>query len=886
MSTADFPTMTTAEIRSTFLSFFEERGLKLYPSSSLVPDDPSLLLANAGMNQFKEFYQGKKTMKEIGACSCQKCVRTNDIDCIGEDGRHLSFFEMLGDFSFGGVSKQQACAWAFELITEKFKLPVDRLYFTVFTDDDETHDVWRSLGVAEDHISRLGEDDNFWAAGPTGPCGPCSEIYYDQGPEVGCGKPDCKPGCDCDRFLEFWNLVFTQFDRQEDGSMPELPHRNLDTGMGLERMAAILQHKSANYDGDLMQSLIALGEKISGKSYVADDYSGASRSLRIIADHARAVDFMISDGILPGNEGREYVLRRLLRRAVFHGRLLGIEDAFLTTFIDEVNRLMGEAYPELLKNVALVKGIVSAEEERFSQTLDNGRSYLDAAIAGLAEGTELPGEVAFKLHDTYGFPIDLTVEIAEAAGHEVDMAAFDACMTEQKERARAAANRDAWGDFNNVWTALSDKLAATDFRGYDEESCEAKVLAIVSEGSEVASAAEGSEVEVVLDATPFYAEMGGQCGDTGAIRCDGATLRVTDTKGKGSLYAHACVVEQGTLEVGATVTATIDHGRRELIRRNHTATHLLDAALKQVLGEHVSQAGSLVEPGRLRFDFTHFEAMTADELDRVEGLVNAEIFAAEPIVTRVMSLEDARATGAVALFGEKYGDVVRVVSTGESDAPFSRELCGGTHARNTADLGFFKIVSESSVGSNARRIEAVTSAGAIEYVDERLAQMSEVAAQLKCRPADVTERVASLLRELRDTQKKLEAATTGAGSDKVAAAFKSAVDHDGYKLVVARLDGLAGKDMRSAWDGIRDAANGEPVACVIASATPDGKVALLAGATDAAVASGFAAGNVVKAIAGMVGGRGGGRPNMAQAGGSDVSGIDAALEAAKKELGL
>ena len=886
MSTADFPTMTTAEIRSTFLNFFEERGLKLYPSSSLVPEDPSLLLANAGMNQFKEYYQGKKTMKEIGACSCQKCVRTNDIDCIGEDGRHLSFFEMLGDFSFGGVSKQQACAWAFELITEKFKLPLDRLYFTVFTDDDETHDVWRSLGVPEDHISRLGEDDNFWAAGPTGPCGPCSEIYYDQGPEVGCGKPDCKPGCDCDRFLEFWNLVFTQFDRQEDGSMPELPHRNLDTGMGLERMAAILQHKSANYDGDLMQSLIALGEKISGKSYVADDYSGASRSLRIIADHARAVDFMISDGILPGNEGREYVLRRLLRRAVFHGRLLGIEDAFLTTFIDEVNRLMGEAYPELLKNVALVKGIVSAEEERFSQTLDNGRSYLDAAIAGLAEGTELPGEVAFKLHDTYGFPIDLTVEIAEAAGHEVDMAAFDACMTEQKERARAAANRDAWGDFNNVWTALSDKLPATDFRGYDEESCEAKVLAIVSEGSEVASAAEGSEVEVVLDATPFYAEMGGQCGDTGAISCDGATLRVTDTKGKGSLYAHACVVEQGTLEVGATVTATIDHGRRELIRRNHTATHLLDAALKQVLGEHVSQAGSLVEPGRLRFDFTHFEAMTADELERVEGLVNAEIFAAEPIVTRVMSLEDARATGAVALFGEKYGDVVRVVSTGESDAPFSRELCGGTHARNTADLGFFKIVSESSVGSNARRIEAVTSAGAIEYVDERLAQMSEVAAQLKCRPADVTERVASLLRELRDTQKKLEAATTGAGSDKVAAAFKSAVDHNGYKLVVARLDGLAGKDMRSAWDGIRDAANGEPVACVIASATPDGKVALLAGATDAAVASGFAAGNVVKAIAGMVGGRGGGRPNMAQAGGSDVSGIDAALEAAKKELGF
>ena len=886
MSTADFPTMTTAEIRSKFLKFFEDRGLKLYPSSSLVPDDPSLLLANAGMNQFKEFYQGKRTMKEIGACSCQKCVRTNDIDCIGEDGRHLSFFEMLGDFSFGGVSKQQACAWAFELITKEFKLPLERLYFTVFTDDDETHDVWRSLGVPEDHISRLGEDDNFWAAGPTGPCGPCSEIYYDQGEDVGCGKPDCRPGCDCDRFLEFWNLVFTQFDRQEDGSMPELPHRNLDTGMGLERMAAILQHKSANYDGDLMQSLIGLGEKISGKKYDAADYSGASRSLRIIADHSRAVDFMISDGILPGNEGREYVLRRLLRRAVFHGRLLGIEGAFLTKFIDEVNRLMGEAYPELLKNVALVKGIVSAEEERFSQTLDNGRTYLDDALDGLAEGAVLPGEVAFKLHDTYGFPIDLTHEIAASAGHEVDMGAFDACMAEQKERARAAANRDAWGDFNNVWTALSDKLAATEFVGYDEESCEAKVAAIVSKGAEVESAQAGSTVEVVLDRTPFYAEMGGQCGDTGELVAEGLRARVSDTKGKNGLYVHVASIEEGALKVGDTVCATIDHGRRELIRRNHTATHLLDSALKQVLGKHVSQAGSLVEPGRLRFDFTHFEAMTADEISRVEGLVNAEIFAAEPIVTRVMGIEEAKASGAVALFGEKYGDVVRVVSTGDSDAPFSRELCGGTHARNTADLGLFKIVSESSVGSNARRIEAVTSMGAIEYLDERIAMLDGIASELKCRPADIPERVSGLVRDLRDTAKKLEAATTGAGSDKVAAAFATAVDHDGYKLVVSRLDGLTGKDMRSAWDGIREAAKGEPVACVIASATPDGKVALLAGGTDAAVAAGFAAGNIVKSIAGLVGGRGGGRPNMAQAGGSDVSGIDAALDAAKKELGL
>ena len=879
MSTPDYKTMTTAEIREDFLKFFEGKGCKLYPSSSLVPDDPSLLLTNAGMNQFKEYYQGSKTMREIGATSCQKCLRTNDIDNIG-DSRHLSFFEMLGNFSFGGYSKADAIAWAFEFMTspEHLGLPVDRLYMTVYEDDDEAIELWHAQGVDYDHISRLGAEDNFWAAGPTGPCGPCSEIYFDQGPEFE-GE---KPGDDGDRFLEFWNLVFTQYDRQEDGSLPDLPHRNIDTGMGLERMAAIMQHEGSNYEGDVLRTLISLGENLAHVAYHADERT--DKSLRIVADHSRAVTFMIADGILPSNEGRGYVLRRLLRRAVFHGRLLGIEDAFLTTFIDEVNRLMGEAYPELLKNVALVKGIVSAEEERFSQTLDNGRSYLDAAIAGLAEGTELPGEVAFKLHDTYGFPIDLTVEISEACGHEVDMAAFDACMTEQKERARAAANRDAWGDFNNVWTALSDKLAATDFRGYDEESCEAKVLAIVSEGCEVASAAEGSEVEVVLDATPFYAEMGGQCGDTGVMRCDGATLRVTDTKGKGSLYAHVCVVEQGTLEVGATVTATIDHGRRELIRRNHTATHLLDAALKQILGEHVSQAGSLVEPGRLRFDFTHFEAMTADELERVEGLVNAEIFAAEPIVTRVMSLEDARATGAVALFGEKYGDVVRVVSVGAEDQPFSRELCGGTHAANTAEIGLFKIISESSTGSNVRRIEAVTSKGALDYMADRLALVDAAAAALKCRVDEVPARVENLQAELRETAGKLKKALTGGSSDAISSAIEGAVELDGYKLVVAELQGLEAADLRNVWDTVHQKVTG-PVACVVASVTEKGTPALLAAGSDDAVKAGFHAGNVIKQIAGLVDGRGGGRPNMAQAGGKNAAGIADALAAAKTALG-
>ena len=882
---ADYPTMTTAEIRSAYLNFFKEKGCKLYPSSSLVPDDPSLLLANAGMNQFKEYYQGKKTMKEIGACSCQKCVRTNDIDIIGADGRHASFFEMLGNFAFGGVTKEQACAWAYELITEVFKLPKDRLHFTVFTDDDETYDVWRALGVAEDHITRLGEEDNFWAAGPTGPCGPCSEIYFDLGEEVGCGCEDCAPGCDCDRFLEFWNLVFTQFDRQEDGSMPELPHRNLDTGMGLERMAAIMQHKSSFFDGDVMQSLIKLGEDISGATYVDDDYSGASRSLRIIADHARSVNFLISDGVLPGNEGRGYVLRRLLRRAVFHGRLLGIEDAFLGRFIDAVNDVMGEAYPNLIENAALVKGIVSAEEERFSNTLNNGRVYLDEQLAALASGEQLPGKAAFMLHDTFGFPIDLTVEIAEGAGHAVDIEGFDAEMAEQKARARAAAKGDAWGSFNDVWTELSDELPATEFMGYDHESVEgARVLAIVVDGARVKTAEGGVDVQVVLDRTPFYAEMGGQKGDRGLIDSDSGQVLVRDTVSKGGLYVHEGTLS-GTLSEGDTVFAGYDLERRALVRRNHTATHLLDAALKEVLGDHVNQAGSLVAHDYLRFDFTHFEALSSDQIKAVERLVNREILAAKPVVTRVMGIEEAKASGAVALFGEKYGDVVRVVSVGEEDQPFSRELCGGTHVANTAELGLFKIICESSTGSNIRRIEAATSAGAIEWLENRAALAEQAAGALKCRIDEVPARIASLQADVRESNQKLKAALTGASSDAISSAIEGALSADGYKLVLAQLSGLEGSELRNVWDTIRQKVSG-PVACVVATVTEKGSPALLAAATDDAVSAGFKAGDVIKEISAHVGGRGGGKPTMAQAGGKDASGIPAALDAARALLGL
>ena len=876
---SDYKTMTTAEIRDDFLKFFESKGCKLYPSSSLVPDDPSLLLTNAGMNQFKEYYQGIKTMPEIGACSCQKCLRTNDIDNIG-DSRHLSFFEMLGNFSFGGYSKADAIAWAWEFITseEHLGLPEDRLYMTVFEDDDEAIELWHSHGVPYEHISRLGADDNFWAAGPTGPCGPCSEIYFDQGPEFE-GEA---PGDDGDRYLEFWNLVFTQYDRQEDGSLPDLPHRNIDTGMGLERIAAIMQHKGTNYDGDVLASLIGVGESLSGRTY--GDDARADRSMRIVADHSRAVTFMIGDGILPSNEGRGYVLRRLLRRAVYHGRLLGIQGIFLSTYSSEVMRLMADVYPQLTENKALILSLLRAEEERFNGTLDAGEAKLEAALATLDEGAELPGDVAFQLHDTYGFPIDLTREICESAGHEVDMDGFNACMTEQRERARAHAEQDAWGTFNDVWVALSDKLPATDFVGYEQEEAAATVLAIVSEGAELLGAGDGAKVEIVLSSTPFYAEMGGQMGDMGWILADGAAVRVTDVRHHdGGLYAHIGTVEEGGIEVGSSVTATIDHGRRELIRRNHTATHLLDAALKKVLGEHVNQAGSLVAPDRLRFDFTHFEAMTKDEIDRVEGMVNAEIFAAKPVITQVMGIDEAKASGAVALFGEKYGDVVRVVSCGTEDAPFSRELCGGTHARNTAEIGLFKIVSEGSGGSNARRIDAVTSVGAINYLDERLTMVDEVAASLKCRPADVPARVAALIAERAEAEKKLAAALTGGQSSKLASALAGAVDKGAYKLVVARVDGIGGKEIRNAWDSIRDQLGGS-CACVLASATDDGKVALLAGATDDAVSAGFSAGNVIKQIAGLVGGRGGGKANMAQAGGTDASGIDAALAAAREML--
>ncbi len=873
--------MTTAEIREKYLQFFEEKGCKRMPSSSLIPDDPSLLLTSAGMVQFKPYFLHVKEFDPayIGSTTVQKCVRTNDIDIIGTTGRHLSFFEMLGNFSFGKYFKDEMCAWAYEFATEVLELPKEKLYFTVFEDDDETIEIWKNLGVSEDHISRLGEDDNFWRAGPTGPCGPCSEIYFDQGPDFGCGSPDCAPGCDCDRFLEFWNCVFTQYDGQEDGTLAPLPTKNIDTGMGLERMAAIMQGVQSNYETDVMRDLIGVGERLSGKEYKND--AADDLSLRIVADHSRSVTFMIADGILPSNEGRGYVLRRLLRRAVMHGHKLGIEGAFLTNYVDAIVRLMGHVYPEIVDNRELVERVILSEEERFGVTLRQGQAYLADALEKL-EGTVLDGETAFTLHDTYGFPVEITEEICADAGITVDKEGFEKCMDEQRERARAATKDDAeaaWSTYGGIHDDLLKELGATGFVGYDRLTATAEVKAIVKDGERVEALQQGEEGEVILSLTPFYAEMGGEVGDTGTIEAEGVKLEVVDTKAPAKgLVCHAVKVAEGAVRVGDTVRAVVDELRRKRITRNHTCTHLLHAALRQVLGEHVKQAGSYVGPDRLRFDFTHFEGMTAEQIAEVERVANEVIMRAVPMAIYETSLDAARESGVTALFGEKYGDTVRVVEAGE----FSRELCGGCHVANTAEIGFVKIVSESSVGANLRRIEAVTSFDALEYMNKIENELKEAAAELKVPMFDVSERTAANIRTIKEQEAEQKRAKKAAAEGNVAEHIKAMVDV-GYPLVIARIDGLDSGALRNAWDILRSRMP-KPGACVIGTVNDDKPVIMAAG-TDEAVAAGFNAGALIKSIAGNIKGGGGGKPTMAQAGGKDASGMDAALDAARKELG-
>ena len=900
------------------------------------------------MVQFKEYFLQQKHLdsRYIGTTTVQKCVRTNDIDIIGTDGRHLSFFEMLGNFSFGKYFKKEMCAWAWEFSTQVLQFEPERIYVTVYTDDDEAYDIWKEVGVEESHISRLGAEDNFWVAGPTGPCGPCSELYYDQGKDIGCGSPDCKPGCDCDRFLEYWNLVFTQFNQQEDGSRVPLEKKNIDTGMGLERVAAIMQGVQSNFDTDVLRSLIGVGEKLSGKQYGksgcvdcactggADGAEGANGAesangehpsgegarsafagneggehpssadaasgeavaakaeaeridlaMRVIADHARSVVFMVGDGILPSNEGRGYVLRRLIRRAVREGRILGIEKPFLNAYLAAIIDIMGSVYPEIIENRALIEEVLLSEEKRFRATIDKGERFLEEELDKLPANTALSGTAAFTLHDTYGFPFELTAEICRERNIEVDEAGFQKEMEAQRQRARNARDTHAWDEAGNIYTQLLETVGKTEFVGYAKDECEARVLALVSDNKLVESANTGDKVNVVLDCTPFYGEMGGQVGDTGIINAEGLELQVLDTKKPQSdLVVHICEVKEGNITKDMQVKASIDVERRAKIARNHTATHILQRALSQVLGDHVKQAGSRVSPEGLRFDFTHFEQMHHPEILEVERICNKVVMSALPVLAYETSLSTARENGVLALFGEKYGEFVRVVEAGN----FSKELCGGTHVGNTAEISLFKITNETSIGANTRRIEAVTSLAAYEYMSQMEEELRETARFLKVAPLDVSERTEKMANQLNTFEKQAKRAKRMAAEGDIAKLFEGAVDTGAYKVLVVNLDRvLKVQVMRETWDIVKQRAQGEPAALVCFAINDEKeKPMMLAAGNDGAVAAGFNANDIIKEIAPIFGGGGGGKPNMAQAGGSDATQFPKAIDATKKFLGI
>ncbi len=874
--------MKAADIRESFLAYFERKGARRVSSSSLIPDDSSLLFTSAGMVQFKPVFLGLKDLGFTRATTCQKCLRTTDIDIIGTTGRHHSFFEMLGNFSFGDYFKSEACAWAYEYSTEVLGLDPERIWYSIYEDDDEAEAIWRDeVGVPQARIVRMGAKDNFWSAGPTGPCGPCSELYYDQGPEVGCDSDACAPGCDCDRYLEYWNLVFMQYDRAEDGTLTPLPKPSIDTGMGLERVAAIMQGVHSNFETDDLKAIVSVAEEVTGTSFGAGDQTDTS--LRIVADHARAITFMIADGVLPSNEGRGYVLRRLLRRAVRHGRLLGRTEPFMTLLIDAVVERMGEPYPEIVEHHDLVRSIVDAEEQRFGTTLRQGLAFLEEEIAGLrARGvTLLDGTTAFTLHDTFGFPVELTAEIIAEAGLEVDMDTFDVEMAAQRDRARAAVKDESWSSFASAFGGIVAKSGETEFVGYERDDAESTVVGIVADGVPVETLEPGIQAEVVLDRTSFYGEQGGQVGDTGTIATlAGALFEVADTAlPVAGVIAHRGALASGTLSVGESVSAAIDVARRERIRRNHTATHLLHWALRLVLGDHVRQSGSYVAPDRMRFDFTHFEAPGADQLAKIERMVNVKLMENHQVRSYETSLASAREAGVTALFGERYGDFVRVLEVGN----FSKELCGGTHVARTSEIGLIKVVSEGSVGANLRRIEAVTAFDALDFVEREEAELAEAAAALKVQRFDLSERVGTLLKKVKELENSAERGKAMLSESSVGDFLGAAVDV-GYPVVVARVPDMDAKELRSFADVLRGRLGGGAV--VLATVAPGGGAPLvLAAGSEPAVAAGFDAGAIIKAIAPQIAGGGGGKPAMAQAGGKDASGIDAALDAARSILG-
>ena len=861
------------ELREMFLSFFESKGHLRLPSFSLVPqNDKSILLINAGMTPMKPWFKGEEEPPRRRVCTCQKCIRTGDIENVGKTARHGTYFEMLGNFSFGDYFKHEAIAWSWEFLTEVVGLEPDRLYPSIYLNDDEAFDIWnKEVGIPAERIFRFGKEDNFWEHG-SGPCGPCSEIYYDRGPEYGCGKPGCTVGCDCDRYIEIWNNVFSQFDNDGHGNYTELKQKNIDTGMGLERLAVVCQDVDSLFDVDTVMNITNKVTEITGASY------GQSRekdvSLRVITDHIRSASFMICDGVLPSNEGRGYVLRRLLRRAARHGKLLGVNRPFLYEVVDTVVHENEGHYPELCERQAYITKVIRTEEENFAKTIDGGMKIFTELLNAHKEKGEtvFSGADAFKLYDTYGFPIDLTAEMVEDEGMTLDRKAFDHEMQEQKTRAREA--RKALGDLGWAGVEFGKDIPSTEFVGYDHDSVDdAKVVALVVEGEQAEAMMSGVEGIIVLDKTPFYAEMGGQIGDTGVIRCGEAVFEVTDVqKNKGGKFMHTGKVIHGSFQLGDTVTASIDVERRMAIRRGHTATHLLDAALKAVLGDHVHQAGSLVEPDRLRFDFTHFESITPEQLLAVDTFVNDAILRGIPVVTEVLPIEEAKKKGAVAMFGEKYGDVVRVVEMGE----VSMEFCGGTHLDNTAKVGLFRIKSEGSVASGVRRIEAITGKQTLEELRSGQERLIRAAQLLKTTSNELESRIGGMLSEMKEIKSQLEKFKEQASLGEARTFLTSAKEVKGLKLVTAQRDGMDANALRKLGDFLRDK---EPKIVGVLASVKDGKVTLLAVCGKEAVASGIKAGDIIKAIAPICGGKGGGKPDSAMGGGTEVSKVDDALAA-------
>ena len=866
------------ELREKYLHYFEGKGHLRLGSFPLVPkDDPSLLLINSGMAPMKKWFLGQEEPPRHRVTTCQKCIRTPDIERVGITARHGCFFEMLGNFSFQDYFKKEVIPWAWEFLTKELEIPADRLYISVYQDDDEAYDIWtKSVGIPEDHMVRLGKEDNFWEHG-SGPCGPCSEIYFDRGLKYGCGKPTCGVGCDCDRFMEIWNLVFSQYDSDGKGTYALLPKPNIDTGMGLERLAVVMQDVDNLFEDDTVAAVLLHVERISGNQYGANEKDDIS--IRVITDHIRATVFMASDGILPSNEGRGYVMRRLLRRAARHGRMLGIDHPFLTDLVDTVIISSEVGYPELREHESYIKKVIGTEEERFYKTIDSGMNILNGMIQHLHETHKkiLSGLDVFKLNDTFGFPLDLTKEIAAEAGLGIDEAAFHVEMTRQRERARAERlAKDISGWSEDLFGELNAE--PTEFDGYDVLKETAKVLAL-SDGEELNDAVstdyeERENVLVVLDRTPFYAEMGGQVADHGYLTSGTANLKVNQVKKtpKG-FYVHTCTLLDGTIRVGDTVTAAVDEQRRASICRNHTATHLMQKALREVLGEHVHQAGSYQDDKITRFDFTHFNAVTPEELVEVEKRVNEKIFAALPVTIQNLPIEEAKKMGAMALFGEKYGKVVRVVDAGG----WSVEFCGGTHVKNTAQIGCFKILSEASVAAGIRRIEATTGYGVLNLLDDRTAELANTAVALKANNMkDVAARAQAVTAELKEANKQLEIAKAKLASSQIDGLFQNAVEVDGVRIVTVYLNGTTPDTLRSMMDKLRDK---EPNAVGALIGTDGSKTTLAVGVGKNALARGLKAGALVKQIAAIAGGNGGGKPDFAMAGIRDTSKIDDALNA-------